>query len=925
MARRTAKASRARKASRRRASAPGSTAIVRDNERSFVSKLATAATLRVSEFRHVKTLRADATLSADEGNRYPDLLLCTEASSATILQNWEFKFPDTSIDDSAFFENAKMKSQLLLTHSFVLSNLQETRLYTRQPNGENSLKKTWRYSALIERGTVTANENAINEHFHGILKDIDLFFSNGELASPATPTQYIPSLISSFIAVNRDPYAVFLDGEAGHDAVLKQQIDNWWAISAGEYGSSTSQMAAYASQVAFQLSSTVFFLHCVAEPSGIRAKLAVFGARPTTPLLVEMCQRATHAVDYNNILGGTSVFDRLSNTLLERAGDLSRFLDTLCIADVPRAELRNPITAILTRDSRRIIGHFSTPMPVAEFMVALAAPMPKEESIDPCCGSGTIFEALREHLHAAGATRAQSARHTWASDKFALPVYMTTLRAADPANYDVPLRIFRKDCLDIQVGDRLVFHKPENHNVTARVPAFDCIVSNLPFIRFEHKTLSSLAASTSASALASIQAAHAELDHRIDAYAVLIFHLANLLEDSGRIVVLTSNSWLGVQWGRLFQMKLLRHFRIELVIMEGRHHWFQDAEVRCTILVLRKRQPSDHKKAITFARPIIPFDQSPVAFVRELASDVHCEKPQHFEAHKRTEADLLRSDSRGATWRLAFYDQSWLDAVAKKTTLASNVFPNIGRGIRGGNNNLFYPRNGSGIESTYLRPLIKDNKDHRLKVRPHPTKKAFVCNRTERHLRLHGHTGTLSWIQRHEARRSQSERPGYRWYYLGAPAKTQFVTTLNPDDVFIFAALARRAVVDQRMILFGGASVDVALTHALLNSLITFVWLEQRGFARAEGALDLNVTGIKEHLRMPDPDAIAPTEKRAIVSLFKVLRGRRVRPVSEELYLPDREAFDLAILRALGLGKWHAKLRDVLIAMVEDRVAKRGG
>lgn len=902
--------------------APDARAVVRENERSFVSKLATATTLRVADFRHVKTLRADTTLSWSEGKRFPDLLLCKDASSATILQNWEFKFPDTRIDDREFFEDAKKKSELLHTRSFVLSNLQETWLYTRTSTGENSLKKSWRYGSTLERATVSANENTIVDHFYAIFKEIDLFFSNGELASPATPTQYIPSLITAFIESTRDPYASFLDKESRADSAFRKQIDDWWIISQGEHGKKTDPLVAYASQVAFQLASTIFFLHCVAQPAGLRKTLARFGTNPSDALLLRMCKLATHAVDYNNILGGTNVFDRLSDSLLAESAALSAFLESLSIAEVPRAELRNPITAILTRESRRVIGHFSTPMPVAQLMVALADPKPRMNSIDPCCGSGTIYEALREYLHDSGVSAAQTAKHTWASDKFALPVYMTTLRAADPVNYETPLRIFRRDCLDLRTNDRVLFHKPQNRSIKAPLPAFDNIVSNLPFICFEDKHLSAIAPSTSATALASIRDAHAELDGRVDAYAILIFHLSSLLATKGRIVVLTSNSWLGVEWGTRFQAKLLENYLIELVVMEGRHRWFSDAKVRCTILVLRHKLPADEATPIRFARPTIPFDLSPREFVRELASDIVSDRPQHFDVYSRTPAELSRSDRAGGSWRLAFYDQSWLTAVAKKTTLASTIFPKISRGLRGGNNDLFYPKNGSDIEAAYLRPLIKHNKDHRLRVRPDPGRKAFVCKRTERYLRSKGHTGALSWIQRHEPKSSQSARGSERWYHLGGLTDTQFVTTINPDDVFVFATPAKRCVVDQRMIMFGGATIDLPLAHALLNSLITFVWLEQRGFARAEGVLDLNQKGIKRELRIPNPDEISAADKSKIVSRFALLKARRVRPVSEELYLADREAFDLAVLNAMGLRKWHDKLRDVLVAMVTDRVVK---
>jgi hypothetical protein len=500
---------------------------------------------------------------------------------------------------------------------------------------------------------------------------------------------------------------------------------------------------------------------------------------------------------------------------------------------------------------------------------------------------------------------------------------MTTLRAADPAHFATPLRIAQRDCLDLAPGQKFVFHKPSAKRLVAQLPAFNCIATNLPFVRFEKKNLSALAASTSPAALSYIQGAHDELGSRIDAYAVLLFHLHSLLARGGRLIVLTSNSWLGVQWGGPFRAKLQKHFVIEMAIMESGPRWFENADVKCTILVLRKREPRDADSPILFARPREAFDRSDVRFVREMAADIRSTKPEHFHVSRHRVADLDAYAAAGVTWRSSFYGTSWVAPVSTKTVPAKEVFPSIERGLRGGNNALFYPRDSAGIEKAYLRPLIKDNATHRLNVRP--TRYAFVCKRSIRYLQQKGHLGALRWIRQHEADRHRTERAGGPWYYLGLLADAQFVTTLNPSDTLLFATPKRRCVVDQRMILFGGATIDVTFAQALLNNVITLLWLEQLGFARGLGALDLNVTSVKEHLRVPDPGAISGADRRKICRLFAPLRRRQVRPIPEELELSDRAAFDSAVLSALGIERLHDKLRDTLVTMVKDRVHAQGG
>ena len=49
------------------------------------------------------------------------------------------------------------------------------------------------------------------------------------------------------------------------------------------------------------------------------------------------------------------------------------------------------------------------------------------------------------------------------------------------------------------------------------------------------------------------------------------------------------------------------------------------------------------------------------------------------------------------------------------------------------------------------------------------------------------------------------------------------------------------------------------------------------------------------------------------------LKGRPVKPLREELYEADREAFDKAVLQAFGLEDLHDRIRNALSTMVKVR------
>ena len=106
--------------------------------------------------------------------------------------------------------------------------------------------------------------------------------------------------------------------------------------------------------------------------------------------------------------------------------------------------------------------------------------------LDPCCGTGTIPKAAYELKIEKNVSRKSALGSVWASDKFQYPLQLCTLALTDPMVMGEIVQVFRRGVFELQIDEDLRFTDPDNGTeVTRKLEAFNTIVSNLPFVRFE--------------------------------------------------------------------------------------------------------------------------------------------------------------------------------------------------------------------------------------------------------------------------------------------------------------------------------------------------------------------------------------------------------------------------------------------------------
>lgn len=112
----------------------------------------------------------------------------------------------------------------------------------------------------------------------------------------------------------------------------------------------------------------------------------------------------------------------------------------------------------------------------------------------------------------------------------------------------------------------------------------------------------------------------------------------------------------------------------------------------------------------------------------------------------------------------------------------------------------------------------------------------------------------------------------------------------------------------------------IDLIHAILNSSITYLFIEGMFFGKGLGALDLNQTRFKNYMHILNIEILSQEQKTEIKSLFSIIQNRDVEDIFDELEMTDRIDFDQCIIRSFGLNVSLDKIYKDLITLVNLRL-----
>ncbi|MEI3799681.1 MULTISPECIES: N-6 DNA methylase [unclassified Chitinophaga] len=892
------------------------------NERSWaIDLIGYIKNLATQNNRSIKDAGGEQTIRSEGGSLFPDVLLFGDRATARILQGWELKMPDTSIDDFGFKSNAEAKARALGLDSFLLWNVSHAHLYIHDSVSDQFVRaKEWRDLAdITTRTAVVSNRQRWQALASDILGYLNDLFDRGSLEGRQFIEAYRSGGVTALIMENAGEVTEAVESAALIDARFRAEMVLWWDLYGPEYGTNSREQVLGQAIISNWIGK-ILFAHILREKDQRAQRISSIGDNTTPEQALELFRRLSEDCNFWTIFSDSLGLKEIPERTWDQLKQFNRLLTDLRVGSVDQTQLSGVLEATVEVAIRKLRGQYPTPIELARLLAHICMRnIVADKILDPCCGSGTIARAALEQKLSAGVPPDQASSTIYASDQDPQAIQIATFALAKPSLMHMPLRIFQRDAFSLSPELNIDFRNPSDGTVLSeQLGVFQAITSNLPFVaqagrkRYEGALR----------AVLSTMQAGRDFTGRADVAAYLPFSLHPLLADGGRLGIIITNAWLGTDWGNDFYLRLASYYDLKCVITSGAGRWFKNSKVVTNILIMDKKssieQVSGDVKFIVLTRPLEEMSDSET--IQIAAAQIEMGQTQNDTMTIRlvSQENMAAFRPLGLGGNAQFVNCDWI--LDMPLIPLKSIF-DISRGERRGMNDLFYPKPGHGIEAEYIKPLAKSPAEFTRLSMP-ATKVAFSCSRTEEELETLGHTGALNWIRRFKTQENidKLSRADKLWYQMDTDSLTDLVMFINYGDRLFVGRVNPPTFVDQRLVpLRPLLAIDIDLHHALLNSAISMFIIEGMGFGRGLGALDLNKDRIEEYMHMLDANRLDNAKASRIKATFLPLTQREILPIADELVQADRIAFDDVIIEAFGLDVSRRAIYESVLFLVKIR------
>lgn len=935
------------------------------------------------------TIFQDAT--NDEGlkvasgrTKFPDVLLFTDKISGVVFNGWELKFPDTPADDSEMLENALEKAERLKSNSFVTWNGTEAIIW--KINDDNyslsGLEKLKVYpkeiditkrNDLADRNNYNKHEAKLQKRLNEILHDLGQLCENGELKNAINISSNIVEAVTKTALHFVPQLKNEINELKGDDKAFRTEFNQWKIIESATLKilSTSSRRVekvepeeVLAKFTYYKLIGKVLFYLTLSENlSGKVSKLELKNSKQVQKQLNEFFNQAKK-IDYQAVFESDFTdkipFNEIIDELLFRlVGVFNEFDFTVLPTEVIGYILEN----LVPQEEKQKFGQYFTSETLANLVTFSAIKSRNDVVIDPTSGTGTFLNSFYNTLQFFGnKSHQQILNQIWGNDISHFPATLSVIclykqKVDDTANFP---RIIRKDFFTITPNQTIAI--PDNKDIDIinqiPIPKFDAVISNFPFIQQEdipNEILNiQFEREFAKTQTAFLKGTKFDINGKSDYYIYCFYNSLKFLKDNGTLSAITSNAWLGKNYGLQFKNFILDNFHIKYIVKSNAEHWFKDSKVSTIFITLEKGTIKEPTKFITVNEKLETLFKDKTFqqfedFYTEVDNCNHSknknwkEDEQFKNVFHKTDKTitvsfveqscLVNSLASQENWAIYFVSQNPLVVFEKKLI---NPFPSIydtGRGTRTGWDKMHIISNEENkslkIEKEFLLPILKTSQE--LKTVAYSNKSEynlFVCNEDEKTLKAK-YPNAYKHIKKFETTTNKTgivlpevlkTRKPF-WYSLAPEQSANIFISINPSQRLFFSFSKSPLYLNQRLVAIRVKKKDVEIVSALLNSIVSLLIVEFNGVSRNLGALDLNADFFKTKMKIFDPSILTDKQKENILGKFEVLNKRQIHDYENEYKQKDRIAFDEEILKSYGFKTDNLRqLYSILTETINNRV-----
>ncbi len=895
--------------------------------------------------------------------KFPDVLLFIDKISGIVFNGWELKFPDTKADDAEMLENALEKAERLKSDSFVTWNGTEAIIWQIKNkdyslSGLERLKIYPKESGIISRNDLADRNNylkhepKLQKRLNDILHDLEQLYKDGTLKKAIN----ISSNIVESVSQTAKHFIPQLKNEINElkadDNTFKNEFNQWKIIESATLKilSTSSRRVenidpeeVLAKFTYYKLIGKILFYLTFSENlSGKVSKLELQDKKDVQNQLNNFFNQAKK-IDYQAIFENDFT-DKIpfNETINELLFELVRVFNEFDFKVLPAEVIGHILENLVPQEEKQKFGQYFTSETLANLVTFSAIKSRNDVLIDPTSGAGTFLNSFYQALQFLGNKNHQKIlNQIWGNDISHFPATLSVInlykqKVDDIANFP---RVIRKDFFTLSPAQTIEI--PDNIDIDkinqVPIPQFDAVISNFPFIQQEDipgEILYPLFREEfQANQRAFLNDDKFYINERSDYYAYCFYHSLKFLKENGSISAITSNAWLGKNYGLQFKKFLLDNFHIKYVVRSNAEHWFKDSKVSTIFLTLEKGTNKEPTKFITINEKLENLfkDKSLQQFEDFYVEVDNCDNPlnTNWKADSQfknvfhkvdgkitvsivEQSYLNNSLASQENWATCFVCQNPLGVFESKLT---NPFPNIydtGRGTRTGWDEMHIISNKENkslkIEKEFLLPILKTSQELKTIVYIKQSEyNLFVCNKDETILKSQ-YPNAYKYIQKFETTTNKigialpevlkARKPF--WYSLKPEETANIFISINPDKRLFFSYSQTPLYLNQRLVAIRVKKQNVEIITALLNSIVSLLIVELNGISRNLGALDLNADFFKTKMKMLDPNLLTDKQKENILSKFEPLSKRQIQDYENEYKQKDRIAFDEEILKAYG-------------------------
>ncbi len=956
------------------------------NERAWAGQIISWIKLAISDGT---TIFQDAT--NDEGlklasgrTKFPDVLLFIDKISGVVFNGWELKFPDTEADNTEMLENALEKAERLQSDSFVtwngteaiiwkikdddysLSGLEKIKVYAK----ENDIKNR---NDLADKNNYNKHEAKLHDRLNEILHDLGQLYLSGQLKKAINISSNIVEAVTQtafhFIPQLKNEINIL----KGVDNDFRREFNQWKIIE-----SSTLKILSTSSRRVVNIGpeeilakfsyykligKILFYLTLSENLSEKVSKLELKNNKQVQKQLNHFFNQAKK-IDYQAVFGNDFTDKILFNdTIDEYLFKLIAVFNEFDFKILPTEVIGNILENLVPQEEKQKFGQYFTPETLANLVTFSAIRTINDIVIDPTSGTGTFLNSFYKTLQFFGNNNHQQIlNQVWGNDISHFPATLSVInlykqKVNDTANFP---RVIRKDFFTLNPKQTISI--PDNKDIDKfnqiPIPKFDAIISNFPFIQQEdipNEILNAQFESEfSKTQAAFLKGKKFEINGKSDYYIYCFYNSLKFLKDNGMLSAITSNAWLGKNYGLQFKKFLLNNFHIKYIVKSNAEHWFKDSKVSTIYITLEKSASKEPTKFITVNKKLEQlFIGKSLQEFEDFYTEVdNCNYPQNKNWKEDTQfrnvyhkadgsitvsfveqSNLVNSLASQENWATYFVNQNPLSIFEKKLINPYRSIYDTGRGTRTSWDKMHIISNDENnvlkIEKEFLLPILKSSRElETIAHRNKPKYNLFICSRDAntlkkkfpnayKHIKKFETTTNKTGIALPEVLKVRKPF----WYSLVPEESANIFISINPSKRLFFSYNKSPLYLNQRLVAIRVKKKDVEIVSALLNSIVSLLIVELNGVSRNLGVLDLNADFFKTKMKILDLSLLSNQQKANILKKYKPLCNRVIKDFEFDCQQQDRISFDEEVLKSFGFSKHILPpLYSLLTETIRNRV-----